>query len=106
MKNVNNEILRVKTFKGGETVTGHYSHIKDTIKAMGGKYTKSVYALKVSKNEEPEMVNFKFKGASFSAWLSARSFTDNSLIGIVGMKKEKNGKTEYQVPVFKFYALI
>lgn len=105
IRNVNQQILRVKTFKGGEAVTGYYPHIKDNIKAMGGKYTKSVYALKVSKDEEPEMVNFKFKGASFSAWLDAKSFTDNALIGIVGTKKDKKGKNEYQVPVFKFYSL-
>lgn len=105
IRNVNQNILRVKTFKGGESVTGYYPHIKDTIKAMGGKYTKSVYAMMVSKEKEPEMVNFKFRGASFSAWLEVKNFTENALVGIIKTKTEHNGKTEYQVPVFKFYAL-
>lgn len=105
VRNVNNDILRVKTFKGGESVTGTYPHIKDTIKAMGGKFTKSVYALKISKDEQPEMVNFKFKGGTFSAWLDVKAYTENSVIGVRELKKEKNGNNEYLVPVFKFYAL-
>jgi hypothetical protein len=99
------DIMRVKTFKGGESVTGLYNDVKDTIKAMGGKFTKSVYALKVSKKEDPELVNFKFKGASFSAWLDQKNFTENALVGITGLKEESNGNTKYKVPVFKFYAL-
>lgn len=99
------EILRVKTFKGGESIIGLYNDIKDSIKALGGKYTKSVYALLLKEGAEPEMVNFKFRGASFSAWLDKKINIDSSVVGIVDFTEEKNGNTVYQVPVFKAFKL-
>lgn len=100
------EILRVKTFKGGESITGLYNDIKDNVKAIGGKYTKSVYALLVKGEKETELVNFKFKGAAFSAWLEKKVNSENSVVGIVDLIEEKNGNTTYQVPVFKAFKLI
>jgi hypothetical protein len=100
-----NEILRVKTFKGGESVIGLYKDIKDTIKAMGGKYTKSVYALLVNLDKTTELVNFKFKGASFSSWLDKKINSFTSIVGIVDMTEETNGNTIYKVPVFKAFKL-
>lgn len=94
------EVLRVKTFKGGESVIGLYNDIKDSIKALGGKYTKSVYALLVNPDKSTELVNFKFKGASFSAWLEKKINPMKSVIGITEMTEETNGNTVYQVPVF------
>jgi hypothetical protein len=99
------EILRVKTFKGGESVIGLYKDIKDSIKAMGGKYTKSVYALLIHPDKTTELVNFKFKGASFSAWLEKKINPLNSVIGIVGLTEEKKGITVYQVPIFQAFKL-
>jgi hypothetical protein len=99
------EILRVKTFKGGESVIGLYNDIKDSIKAMGGKYTKSVYALFVHPDKTTELVNFKFKGASFSAWLEKKINPMKSIIGITGLTEETNGNTIYQVPVFAAFKL-
>jgi hypothetical protein len=99
------EILRVKTFKGGESVIGLYNDIKDSIKAMGGKYTKSVYALFVHPDKTTELVNFKFKGASFSAWLDKKINPMKSIIGITGLTEETNGNTVYQVPVFAAFKL-
>ena len=99
------EVLRVKTFKGGESVIGLYKDIKDSIKAMGGKYTKSVYALLIHEDKTTELVNFKFKGASFSAWLDKKINPLSSVIGIVSLTEETNGNTVYQVPVFQAFKL-
>ena len=99
------EVLRVKTFKGGESVIGLYKDIKDNIKAMGGKYTKSVYALLIYPDKTTELVNFKFKGASFSAWLEKKINGLNSVIGIISLTEETNGATTYQVPVFRAFKL-
>jgi hypothetical protein len=99
------EILRVKTFKGGESITGFYNDIKDAVKGIGGKYTKSVYAMLIGIDKQPELVNFKFKGAAFSAWLEKKMNPDNCIIGIVEFTEERNGNTVYQVPVFKSFKL-
>jgi hypothetical protein len=99
------EILRVRTFKGGESVTGYYKDIRDNIAAMGGKFTKSVYALLIHPDKTMEFCNFKFKGAAFSAWLDKKF---NPLVTIVGVSEcvqEKNGNNTYNVPVFKQYKL-
>ena len=99
------EVLRVKTFKGGESVIGLYKDIKDSIKVMGGKYTKSVYALLIHTDKTTELVNFKFRGASFSAWLEKKINGLNSVIGIIDLVEEKKGITTYKVPVFQAFKL-
>ena len=103
VSSVKNEILRVRTFKGGESVTGYYADVKDSIVAMGGKFTKSVYALLINDDLSTEFVNFKFKGAAFSAWLDKKFNPMNFIVGIVDLVEEKNGNNTYQVPVFKAF---
>jgi hypothetical protein len=100
---VADEILRVKTFKGGAYLAGLYKDIKDNIVALGGKYTKSIYAMLLV--DEPELVNFQFKGAAFSAWLDKKVNTDNQVVGITGTYDEKNGATTFKVPVFEGFKL-
>jgi group I intron endonuclease len=95
------EKLRVRTFKGGESVVGFYSDVKDSIIAMGGKFTKSVYALLIKDDSSTEFVNFKFKGAAFSAWLDKGFNPMNFIVGVTEFVEEKNGNNTYQVPVFK-----
>jgi hypothetical protein len=99
------ELLRVKTFSGGEEITGLYSDIKDSIVAMGGKYTKSVYALLINPNKSTELVNFKFKGASFSGWLEKKFNVDRSAVGIMSLKEDINGSIKYQIPVFQKFKM-
>ena len=99
------EILRVKTFKGGESIIGLYNDIKDSIKALGGKYTKSVYAMLIHPDKSTELVNFKFRGAAFSAWLDKNVNATTSVVSITGFTEEKNGNTTYQVPVFKSFKM-
>jgi hypothetical protein len=99
------EILRVKTFKGGESITGLYTDVRDSIIALGGKFTKSVYVMLINSNKSTEMANFKFKGASFSAWLDKKVNTDNSIVGVTKFIEEHNGSTTYQVPVFEAFKL-
>ena len=102
---INNEILRVRTFKGGESVTGFYKDIRDSIVAMGGKFTKSVYSLLIHNDLSYEFVNFQFKGAAFSAWLEKKINTDKFIVGITEFVEEKNGNNTYQVPIFKAYKM-
>jgi hypothetical protein len=102
---INEEILRVKTFKGGEQITGLYKDIKDNIKAIGGKYTKSVYAMLIGDGITPQLVNFKFKGSAFSGWLDKKFNTDNQVCGIVDFQDEINGNTEFKVPIFKVFKM-
>lgn len=103
VSSVKNEIMRVKTFKGGESVIGLYSDIRDNIVAMGGKFTKSVYALLIHDDFTTEFCNFKFRGAAFSAWLDKKFNAMNFIVGVQEFVEEKNGNNTYQVPVFKAF---
>ncbi len=104
---ISDEQLKVRTFKkGGPFITGLYDAIKDSIKAIGGKYTKSVYALMLNPDSTTELVNFKFHGAAFSAWLEKRVNTSSHVVCITGEFIEgKKGKTTYNIPVFKAFAM-
>jgi DNA-binding transcriptional regulator of glucitol operon len=99
------EVLRVRTFKGGVSITGKYKEISDEVKAIGGKFTKSVYCMLVGKNVVPELVNFKFKGSAFNGWLDKKFDVYSYVVGIVDFEKATKGKTEYLVPVFKPFKL-
>lgn len=101
---ISDEILRVRTFKGGESVTGLYKDISDEIKVLGGRFTKSVYAMLVSENGN-ELVNIKFRGAAFSSWLDKKINPEQYTIGIVGVREKQKGKVTYNVPIFKAFKL-
>ena len=100
------EILHVRTFKGGIEFVGKYKDIADRIKSLGGKFTKSVYALMLVKKGVTELVNFSFKGVAFSSWLDKKfnaekfgvKFDDKFIEG-------KSGATTYLAPIFKPFDL-
>ena len=69
IKYLGDEILNVKSFKGSLNIVGKYSNIKDSIKANGGKYAKSIYAALITGKNSIEMVNFNFSGSSVSEWI-------------------------------------
>lgn len=100
------ETLRVRTFKGGEKIVGLYADTKDSIKALGGRFTKSVYALLLKgQGIEPELVNFRFHGGSFAAWMEKKANVNSSIIVVKELEMKQKGKNKYQVPVFSAMTL-
>ena len=99
--NLGKEILTVKIFDKGQIAEGLYNKIKDSVKNQGGKYCRSVYAMMYF-DEQPEIVNFQFIGASLGAWIefeNAHSIYDGA-VKITGVKPAKTGATEYFIPEF------
>lgn len=99
------EVMRVRTFKGGEYIEGLYAEIIEGVKAIGGHYCKSVYALMIREGQEPELVNIKFKGSSSSEWMEKRINSDSFLVGVQGTEDRVKGITKYKVPVFKAFTM-
>ena len=99
------ELMRVRTFKGGKSITGYYKAIKDNIKAIGGKYTKSIYAMMIDKNGGTELVNFRFHGGALQGWIDKKINAAKFIIGVSEFRQEKNGAIKFMVPVFKPYEL-
>lgn len=96
------EDLKVRAFKGGDIQIGKYKDIKDKVKAEGGKYAKSVYAMDL---ETDEIVNFQFTGAACRAWFDKEVVSDNNAIKIEKMEEGKKGSITYKIPVFEPVAI-
>jgi hypothetical protein len=93
------EILKVKTFKGGISLVGKYADIKNDIKAIGGKFTKSIYAMLLGKPNT--FVHFKFSGAAFSSWLEKKIDLQKAAVLVNETAQGQNGAVKYTYPIFK-----
>ena len=103
---ISDEVLNVRTFKGGEQIIGFYKDISDAIARLGGRFTKSIYALLInSETRETELVNFKFRGAAFSGWIDKKFNPEKYAVGIMETYEATKGKTVYQVPVFRSFKI-
>ena len=117
-RDLRQETLVVKSFKGGELASGLYADIKDRIVAKGGHYHGSIYiAYKVG--DELKLGNLGLKGAALGAWMdfkkSAPTKKDANgksvkayfidAVTITGHSQEKKGGTIYRVPVFALKAV-
>jgi len=108
VKDIRQELLVVKSFKGGVLAEGLYKDIKDRVNAQGGHYVANLYiafkldgALKIG--------SLRFKGAALSAWMefvkANRSEVYKNAIQITGFTEGKKGSVVFRVPTFKLLAL-
>lgn len=95
-----NQILNVKSFKGGYIASGLYRDIKD--KLQGGVYFKSIYVMLA----DGSIANISLKGAACAAW---GEFTKKSAarlpdewVAVSGATDQRNGSVKYTVPAFEF----
>lgn len=93
VKNTTQQLLKVRSQKGGDIACGYYQDIKDRVKAAGGKFTAQLYCL-----IGDELARLDMRGAALQSWMGKENGTKYS---ISEFKKEKKGKVEYFVPVFK-----
>lgn len=118
VRDTRQDALVVRSFKGGELVTGLYPQIRDRIIALGGHYSASLYlAYKIG--EELKIGNLQLKGAAAGAWMefkrnagtkkdsggkSVRAYFVDA-VSIYGYEQEKKGGTVYRVPQFTLKAV-
>lgn len=113
VRDLRQDALVVKSFKGGELLSGLYSQIKDSIVAKGGHYHGSVY-IAYKDGGELRLGNLGLKGAALSAWMefkkaagskkdangkSQRAYYVDAVV-IDGFEQAKKGGTTYRVPKF------
>ena len=101
---IKTETLDVRTYMGGEGASGLYKDISDRIKILGGKYCKSVYAMLIQEGP-PEIVNFQFKGAAFSAWLDKKIDVQKFAVGIIEIMPAQKGNINYFMPTFEAFEI-
>lgn len=101
ISDLSHETLTVKVFKTNIQITGLYKDIKDNIKAIGGKFTKSVYAALITGKDSLELVNFKMSGSGFAGWLDKHINLLKQGVKVTGLKDGEKGATKFKIPVFE-----
>lgn len=100
VKSTKTEPLFVRSFKGGEIVSGLYQDIKLKVVEEGGHYNASVYAML-----DGEIINIEMKGAVLQHWSdftkeNFKKFLKNEIV-IPSALDAKKGSVKYTVPVFQ-----
>ena len=107
VRDTRQEVLVVKSFKGGKIAEGHYQQIKDRVAAAGGYFNTSLY-LAYKESGELRLVNLQFKGAALNAWVDFQRTNETKLtkpeelhsVIITGAKDGQKGQVKYKTPVF------
>lgn len=113
VRDTRQDVLVVRSFKGGELASGIYKSIKDRVTAQGGHYCVSMY-LAYKDGDELKIGNLCLKGAAASAWMefkrAAPARKDSSgksvrayfvdAVKIADFEQLKKGATVYRVPKF------
>ena len=95
----NEEVLDVKSFKGGRIIKGLYGDIKGDL--QGGKYAKSVYAALVTGTGEDdiELVNLKLSGSGLTSWIDAKNVINGDMLELaINPTEQTKGATKYYIP--------
>jgi hypothetical protein len=109
VKSINDDILVVKSFKGGEIAKGLYKEIREKAIAAGGHYSASIYIGYMGEDKKLALGNIQFKGAALNAWVDFAKANKANLykmaIKIVGLTEGIKGKIKYQMPIFELEAI-
>lgn len=118
VRDLRQETLLVRSFKGGELASGLYTDIRDKVVAKGGHYHGSIY-IAYKDNEELKIGNLGLKGAALSAWMefkksapTKKDANGKSLkayfvdaVTITGFIDGKKGGTKFRTPTFALKAV-
>lgn len=103
VRDVTQDVLVVKAFKGGTLAEGPYKQIRDRVIAQGGHFTANLYsAIKIG--EELAIASVQFKGAALNAWVEFskknRSELYKKAVRCKGFDEGKKGKIVFRTPIF------
>ena len=103
VRDTTQEVMVVKSFKGGTLSEGKYRDIKDRVNAAGGDYNANCY-LAFNYIDNYVIGCIRFKGAALGAWMDFRKQHRNEIykkaIRIKGYAEGKKGKVVFRVPEF------
>jgi hypothetical protein len=96
------EVLTVKSYKGGKLASGLWTDIKDQVADAGGKYAKSLYVM----TEKGVLLNINLSGIAVSSWIDFASKAGQRLadewVKFSGTTEGKKGRVTYHMPNFIF----
>lgn len=103
IRDIKQDVLVVKAFKGGTLAEGTYKQIRDRVIAHGGHFTANNYvAIKIG--DELAIASIQFKGAALSAWMEFgkknRADIYKKAVRCKGYEEGKKGKITFRTPIF------
>ena len=109
VRDTREDVLIVKSFKGGTLAEGLYKDIKDRVNAVGGQFVANCYVGVKNGGGALSIGSVRFKGAALGAWMEFRKQHRNELyakgVRITGFTEGKKGRITYRMPVFKIVEL-
>lgn len=103
VRDTRQDVLVVKSFKGGPLALGHYQQIRDRVISQGGHFTAKLYVA-VKNGDEMEIAAVHFKGAALNSWVEFskknRSDLYKKAIACKGFNEGKKGKITFRTPIF------
>jgi len=103
VRDIRQDVLVVKAFKGGTIAEGHYSQIKDKIKASGGHFNANLYVA-IKSGDGLALASVQFKGAALNSWVEFSKKNRGELykkaIRCKGFEEGKKGNITFRNPVF------
>lgn len=102
VKDTRQDVLLVKSFKGGVIAEGFYKDIKDKVNSAGGQFVVNCY-IAFKQDERLVIGSMKFKGAALGAWMdfekANRADLYKKAIRINGFTDGKKGRVTFRMPV-------
>ena len=103
VRDIKQDVLVVKAFKGGSLAVGPYQQIRDRVIAQGGHFTANLYAA-IKSDDGLAIASVQFKGAALNSWVEFskknRSELYKKAIRCKGFEEGKKGKIVFRTPVF------
>lgn len=108
VRDTREELMTVKSFKGGVIAEGRYKDIKAQVNAAGGHFETQIYIAFKHTNGLAIGV-LSFKGAALSAWMefarAHRAEVQSGAVKITGTQEGQKGRVIFKTPVFAIAAL-
>lgn len=109
VRDTTQELMVVKSFKGGIIAEGLYKAIKDRVNSAGGDYTANCYLTFKQGDGSYAIGSMRFKGAALGAWMEFRKANRGGIykqaIRITSYTEGKKGKVIFRVPVFELVSV-
>jgi hypothetical protein len=113
VRDTRQDVLVVKSFKGGELASGLYAQIRDRIGNFGGHFHASCY-IAYKDGDQYKLGNIGFKGAALNAWVEFKKQAGRKdgrpayyvgAVRINGYEEGTKGRVVYRVPKFTLAAV-
>lgn len=109
VRDTTQELMVVKSFKGGTIAEGKYRDIKDRVNAAGGDYNANCYIAFKQADGTYAIGSIRFKGAALGAWMEFRKANRSAIykqaIRIASYTEGKKGKVVFRVPAMVLHSV-